>query len=226
MPNRGCTTGTEAAEVEWLKGDARMARVLVRAVASWRRAPTGDLEVGLGLRRLVLTAAQLDALVHDVAALGLPYAGGRALLRDKLARALTQVAGLEREQEIRRHPDVKRVLDHLWPSVTPVAVVADLLGRPERLARAAGGVLDADEHALLVRRRPRAWTVADGPLVDEARELVSGRSRGLRPGHRRRGPGPVADAAADARPQMPCGLDDAAGRPGPGHRRLGPRELA
>ena len=171
-------TGTDAPAAELLKGDARMAQVLARAVASCRRPPSGDLVVGLGLRRLVLTAEQLVSLVDEVIGLGLPYATGRAVLRDKLIRALAALAHApEREPEVRRHPDVKRALDHLWPSVTPVAVVADILGRPDRLTAAADGVLEPQEQDLLGRRRPRAWTVADGPLVDEARELVAGRGR-------------------------------------------------
>jgi DNA helicase IV len=189
---------TERPEVERVKGGARMAGVLARALGAYRRPPDADLEVGVGVRRLVLTVDQLSTLVQTVTALHLPYAGGRTVLREKLVGALRGAFGSaaldDREQELRRHPEVKRVLDHLWPSVTPLTVVADLLGRPEWLARASEGLLQPHERAVLTRRRARAWTVADGPLVDEARELVSGRSRTF--GHA------IVDEAQDLSPMQ------------------------
>jgi DNA helicase IV len=45
------------------------------------------------------------------------------------------------------------------------------------MAGAAAGILDEREQRLLLRRRARAWTTADGPLVDEAKDLISGQSR-------------------------------------------------
>ena len=45
------------------------------------------------------------------------------------------------------------------------------------LSAAGDGLLTEDEQRLVLRRRGRAWTVADGPLVDEAKELIYGRSR-------------------------------------------------
>jgi DNA helicase IV len=190
--------GLEAPEVERLKGDARMAEVLARALGSYRRAPDAALEVGVGLRRLVLPVEQLAALVDAVAALRLPYSGGRTLLREKLVGTLHRSMGVlgptDYEPEIRRHPELKRMLDHLWPSVSPVSLVAELLGRSGRLARVAEGLLEPGEQALLARRRPRAWTVADGPLVDEARELVAGRGRTF--GHA------IVDEAQDLSPMQ------------------------
>lgn len=189
---------TEGRDVERLKGDGRMATVLARAVASYRRPPTADLEVGVGLRRLVLPAEDLAALVDAAVELGLPYGGGRTLLREKLVKALVRATGpvgaVDYEPEIRRHPEVKRALDQLWPSTSPLTVVAELLGRGGRLSEAADGVLDPGEQALLPRGRPRAWTLADGPLVDEARALVTGRGRTF--GHA------IADEAQDLSPMQ------------------------
>jgi DNA helicase IV len=61
--------------------------------------------------------------------------------------------------------------------VTPATLVTDLLTRPQLLAAAARGVLDRQEQSLLSRRRAREWTPGDGPLVDEAKELIYGQSR-------------------------------------------------
>jgi DNA helicase IV len=64
------------------------------------------------------------------------------------------------------------------------------------LARAAEGVLDADEQARLLRPRVQAehWTSADLPLLDEAEALVKGRPREF--GH------VVVDEAQDLSPMQ------------------------
>jgi DNA helicase IV len=99
-----------------------------------------------------------------------------------VARRYEEVAGLPVESEdfdrsLRRSDGIRQALDRRWPTVAPTTLVADLWAKPGVLAAAADGVLTAAEQHLLRRRRPRAWTVADGPLVDEARHLVAGQTR-------------------------------------------------
>ena len=68
--------------------------------------------------------------------------------------------------------------DEVWPARDAAGVVFDLFTRPDRLARAARGILDDDEQALLgwtpaprsVRTAP--WTDADAVLVDEVAGLL------------------------------------------------------
>lgn len=55
---------------------------------------------------------------------------------------------------------------------TPARTLLALLSVPERLASAAGDVLDAREQALLLRRSWRGWTAADLPLLDELAALA------------------------------------------------------
>jgi DNA helicase IV len=72
--------------------------------------------------------------------------------------------------------------------------VAELLSNRRRLAEAATGILSDDEQKLLLRRRGRAWSPADGPLVDEAKDLITGQSRSY--GH------VIADEAQDLSPMQ------------------------
>jgi DNA helicase IV len=70
----------------------------------------------------------------------------------------------------------------MWPSISPVSLVRELLTNRAALGRAAGGVLSEEEQTSIQRRAARkldqeAWTEADGPLVDEAKELLAGQSR-------------------------------------------------
>ena len=135
----------------------------------------------------------------------LPYAAGRDLLRDQLVVAL--VGRLSRSgpgwpptgpswaASCAASPALK---DGPRPALAVGA--AGRAGRrpaqpaPTGWPAAAAGVLDEAEQRLLLRRRGRAWTPADAPLVDEAKDLIAGQSRTY--GHA------IADEAQDLSPMQ------------------------
>ncbi|HUP84036.1 MAG TPA: AAA family ATPase [Acidimicrobiales bacterium] len=175
-----------------LKGDARMAAVLRAALHQRRRRLVGDVEVRYQGIRVVVAAARANEIAEVVAARRIPYAAGRTTTRDLLARAVYEryadIAGrigVEYtlvSRSLSGDPAFKAAVDTLWPSVSAAALVRDLLSNRTRLAVAADGILDDEEQARLVRRSGRSlktepWTEQDGPLVDEAIELVDGRLR-------------------------------------------------
>lgn len=176
----------EGAAAEQLKGDGRMAEVLARALSQRRRLQPHDLEVTIGLRRLRVASTAVNSALELASYRRLPYAAGRDLFRDLLVKLLYEryvaLAGLPPEgselgRALRNASGLKAALDSRWPSVSPPTLVAELLGRPSLLEAAAQGILGPEEQLMLRRRRGRAWTVADGPLVDEAKDLVHGQSR-------------------------------------------------
>ncbi len=179
--HRHRTARTDPPDTEHLKGDARMADVLARALGARRHSASDDLEAHIGVRRLVVAAAEIDAAAAAVARRRLPYADGRSVLRDQLIRMLAARAAttLDAAQmgRLRATPAVTAALDARWPSVAPAALVADLFSKKAQLAAAAEGILDSAEQRLLLRRSGRAWTTADAPLVDEAKAFISGQSR-------------------------------------------------
>jgi DNA helicase IV len=145
---------------EPVKGDARMAAVLARAVERSRAPLTADVVVGIGLQRLVLGAAEATAIADGVAARRLPYDAGRAVLRDALVAALVKrhpgaaTAAYERiERDVRASPALAASLGTLWPSLSAAAFVRTLLTNRATLAAAADGVLTPAEQAAL-RRKP------------------------------------------------------------------------
>jgi hypothetical protein len=96
---------------------------------------------------------------------------------------------------------VRRLLDRLWPVLTPGRLLRDLFTVPALLAEAAEGHLDDGEQASLLRVRSEAdadpvWSDADLPLLDEAAPWL-GPVEAARPADRRSArPAPVEDVSA------------------------------
>ncbi len=202
--------GTESVDAQRVKGDGRMAEVLARALHKRRVPLESHLEMRTGRHRLVLEPDRAWEAVEVVAARRLPYQTGRNALRERLlrlvheghARRIGRLGAVEPSvvaAGVRGDPAFRAALDRLWPAVSPVALVRELICRPEALSAAAGGILDEGEQAALVRR-PAAtsgrepWTEADAALVDEARALLSGPPRSY--GH------VVVDEAQDLSPMQ------------------------
>jgi DNA helicase IV len=199
-----------------LKGDARMATVLHRALWSGVRRPTDSLQVTLVGRKYRISEHRLRRTVDDLRRAGasatddqrvLHYAAGR----ERLAMAVAEDARRQKEagggsptdaetRRTARSGEVRACCDAVWPAVDAAALVASLFGDPDRLARAAQGVLTAEEQALLgwpsAPRSVRSarWTEADAVLVDEVAGMLD-RTAGY--GH------VVVDEAQDLSP-MQC----------------------
>jgi len=175
----------DRADVATLKGDARMAVVLNRAVYAGLEPPDEPLVVPRGSRRWRVAANELVEIVAELRRRDVRYGAGRAMLAQRLAH--TVLTGMEAAGEspddrvqdaMARAKPVREMVDRLWPKVDPVRVVMRLLSDPEALASAAEGVLTEDEQALLRWSTPARgpgsarWSPADAVLVDEAADIV------------------------------------------------------
>ncbi|TFV67749.1 UNVERIFIED_ORG: AAA family ATPase [Bacillus sp. AZ43] len=176
-----------------LKGDARMAEVLRRALWGEIRKPADDVLVPLAGRRYRVPVERLKRYVDDLRRRGrvdddqqlLHYAAGRERLMMLLAgdarRQKEEAGGSPTDAETRRaarSAEVRAFCDDVWPARDAAGLLCELWSDPERLARAARGLLDDDEQALLrwttsprsVRTAP--WTPADAVLADEVAGLI------------------------------------------------------
>lgn len=84
---------------------------------------------------------------------------------------------------LRHDDDLVRAFARAWPLLDPAGVVADLWSVPAYL-RLCAPHLSAAEVALLQRGEPRAWTTADLPFLDAARQRI-GDPSAVRDRHRR-----------------------------------------
>ena len=177
--------GRDAVDVATLKGDARLAQVLHRAVWSHVGTVTEALVVPRGSRRWRVPAYEAADIVEELRNRGARYSAARAMLPRRLAHAILvqlENAGDSPDDRVQdamaRSREVRGYADTLWPSLDPARVLWRLLGDPDFLARSAGGILDDAEQRLLlwesVPRSPGAtrWSAADAVLLDEITDIL------------------------------------------------------
>ena len=189
-------SGADRRGVARLKGDARMAAVLVRALADRQRPLPRDTRVPVGTVSARLTRAASAKIVAEAKRRPGPHNGRRrhverlvfeqlrasydeAIERERRAglRVEGALASDQLADELRAHPAVRAALDRMWPVLTAEELLHDLLGAAPLLASACRGILSTEEQASLARPRGTdvatvAWTAADLALLDEARALV------------------------------------------------------
>ncbi|MFG3507890.1 HelD family protein [Streptomyces sp. NPDC047821] len=177
--------GTDDAAAAVVKGDARMAEVLRRAVRSHVTPPTEPLMVVRGSRRWRVPAYELEEIVTELLDRDIRYGAAREALPQRIAHAVLvrmEQAGEAPDDRVQdavaRNAAVKAVVRAVWPAVDPAKLVLRLLSDADFLAEHARGLLDEDERkAILWTRPPRSvrsakWSAADAVLIDEAADLV------------------------------------------------------
>lgn len=177
--------GTDEAPAAVIKGDARMAEVLRRALYSYVTLPTEPVVVVRGSRRWRVPAYELEELVRQLLDREIRYGAAREALPQRIAHAV--LVQMERAGEapddrvqdaVARNSAVKAAVKAIWPVVDPAKLVLRLLTEPEFLAEHAAGILDEDERKTILWARPvrgvksAKWSAADAVLIDEATDLI------------------------------------------------------
>ncbi|TCC24618.1 HelD family protein [Kribbella speibonae] len=177
-------------DAERLKGDARMADVLRRALWSYVGTPTEGVLYSKGSRRYRVHDYEIVDIVLDLRE-STRYAPGRNALAQRIAHVV-----LVRMEERAESPDdrvqnavarskpVKDVLDSVWPRVAPEQVLHRLFSDADFLAAAAPDLTGDDRTALLWPKPPRSWksakwSFADTVLLDELEDLIERRTGSL-----------------------------------------------
>ncbi|MGW1273109.1 HelD family protein [Streptomyces sp. NPDC002491] len=177
--------GEDDAAAALVKGDARMAQVLRRAVYAQVRMPAEPLVVVRGSRRWRVPAYELEGMVRELLGRDIRYGAARDALPQRIAHAV--LVQMERSGEapddrvqdaVARNSAVKAVVKEAWPAVDPAKLVLRLLNDAEFLAEHADGVLSELEQKTILAVKPARsvkaarWSAADAVLIDEAKDLV------------------------------------------------------
>ncbi|MGS2646005.1 ATP-binding domain-containing protein [Streptosporangium sp. LJ11] len=178
----------ERPEVAAVKGDARMAQVVARAVRERQRVPRKPIEIKLDRYTLRLEGNVLEAARSRAARSKRAHNEARAVFVRHLLNALARQAARQLgkgmidddeladiREDLRTERPVKAALNRLWPYVTPQQLLIGLFTSRERLDHAAAEFGEA-ERELMLREPPRTgenwWAESDVPLLDEAAELL------------------------------------------------------
>lgn len=190
--------GVDTADAARVKGDARMAGVVERAVTQRERPLRTDVVVPYRYGYVRLRAEETQRIVRAARRRFRRHNSARTFVEGEVwaAMAATWREGDASARDVRRAvrsaPEVREALERMWPVLTPAELLHDLYGSRALLRLAGDGVLtDAEIAALHRERSPHLddvrWTVADAALLDDARELL----------------GPVP-----SRPSAAAGVDD------------------
>ncbi|MCW2542125.1 MAG: uncharacterized protein JWN95_3850 [Frankiales bacterium] len=191
VPGLAAGTRDEPVAVAVLKGDARMAEVLRRAVLGHVRKPDSDVVPMVGTKRYRIPVERCRRYVDDARR---SLVGGelrwdsarerlRVLLAQDVRRQREDAGGAPSDTETRavaRSAAVREFVDAVWPAIEPRTLLVRLYADPALLARAANSLLAADEQALLAwtdppRNARRAkFSDADRVLLDELSGLIAG----------------------------------------------------
>ncbi|MCK7627757.1 AAA family ATPase [Streptomyces sp. RS10V-4] len=178
--------GADDAAAATVKGDARMAEVLRRAVRSHIAPPQEPCVVVRGSRHWRVPAYELAGIVEELKGREIRYGAAREALPQRIAHAVLvrmEQAGEAPDDRVQdavaRSAAVKAAVKAIWPPVDPAKLVLRLLGDPDFLAEHAEGVLTPEEQkTILWPKPPRSvrsarWSPADAVLIDEATDLVT-----------------------------------------------------
>ncbi|MFJ3971043.1 HelD family protein [Streptomyces parvus] len=178
--------GEDEAATAVVKGDARMAEVLRRAIRSHVTSPVEPVVVVRGSRRWRVPAYEIQEMVDELLARDMRYGAAHEALPQRIAHAVLvrmEEAGEAPDDRVQnsvaRNPAVKAAVKAVWPAVDPAKVVLRLLSDAEFLAAHAGGLLSEEEQKRLLWARPARsvksakWSAADAVLIDEAGDLVA-----------------------------------------------------
>jgi len=177
--------GTDDARAALVKGDARMAEVLRRALYAHVTMPTEAVVVVRGSRRWRVPDYELREIVEELLRRGIRYGAAREALPQRIAHAV--LVRMERAGEapddrvqdaVARNAAVKAAVKAIWPQVDPAKLVLRLLSDAAFLAEHAEGILTEEEQKAILWTKPARsvrsakWSPADAVLIDEAADLV------------------------------------------------------
>lgn len=180
----GAFDAPEDPAVSAVKGDARMAAVLERALWQHIVKPEEGLMYTRGVHRFRVADYEVREIVASLRGTT-RYGPGRAALAQRLAHQV--LVRMEQrgdspddrvQDAVARSKPVKELVESVWPKLTAQQVLFKLLSDAESLAKAAKSDLSPEEQEMLLWKKPyrgwksAKWSAADAALLDELDDLI------------------------------------------------------
>jgi hypothetical protein len=176
LVTEGAAAGIEAdPRVAALKSSVDLVRAIGPAVDIYEEPPTEGMTVSTHWSELWLSADDWAA-AFDAVEPGTPHNEARDQILEELLTILADKDSSEASPELLRRSLLQdraliRALHRAWPMLEATDLVGDLWSVPAYLRKCAPG-LGPDDVRWLLRADAPAWTVADLPLLDAARQRL------------------------------------------------------
>ncbi|MEM9039975.1 MAG: hypothetical protein AAGD33_08765 [Actinomycetota bacterium] len=166
-----------------LKGEDRMSDLIDNAVADRERPLRDDVELPFGGGYVRLRAAESARIVKQARRRFKRHNAGRRYVENEVWSAFaatargSDVTPREVKDVLRGTPEVRELLDRMWPVLTPAQLLHDLFGSKSLLRLAARDVMTESDALALFRPRSESvdevtWTAADVALLDDAFDVL------------------------------------------------------
>ncbi|HEY9313345.1 RNA polymerase recycling motor ATPase HelR [Williamsia sp.] len=176
LVTEGASAGIEAdPEVARLKSSAALVKAIEAAVKFYEQPPVQGMTVETPWVDLYVSAADWAA-AFDAPDAGTPHNEAREIIWEELLAILidghdSDITPGQLRMALSENDQLRSTLNREWPMINATDLVADLWSVPAYLRKCAPW-LDAGEVAALQRDNAQAWTVADLPLLDAARQRL------------------------------------------------------
>ncbi|MFH8383305.1 RNA polymerase recycling motor ATPase HelR [Kitasatospora sp. NPDC018058] len=174
-------------EVARLKSSVDMVKAIEKAVRFYEEPPTEGMAVTTHWSDLWLSAEDwVEAF--DAPDPGTPHNEAREQIWDELVTILMDKLGQDDEEvspelfrrSLRQDRELVETLNRAWPLLDATDLVGDLWSVPAYLRMCAPHLAPEEVRKLQRKHAPQAWTVADLPLLDAARQRLGDREATLR----------------------------------------------
>jgi DNA helicase IV len=177
----------ESSNVARVKGNKRIAKVIDKAIADRERPIREDVQLPYGVGFVRLRAEESVQIIKAARRRYHRHNQARRYVENEVWAALAASfrSGADAEDirdALTGTPEIRAVLERMWPVLTPAQLLHDLFGSKALLKLAANGILPEADYLALYRDRSDSleevrWSNADAALLDEARFLLGPRPR-------------------------------------------------
>ena len=177
----------ESSNVARVKGNKRIAKVIDKAISDRERPLRDDVQLPYGVGFVRLRAEESVQIIKAARRRYHRHNQARRYVENEVWAALAASfrSGADAEDirdALTGTPEIRAVLERMWPVLTPAQLLHDLFGSKALLKLAANGILPEADYLTLYRDRSDSldevrWSNADAALLDEARFLLGPRPR-------------------------------------------------
>jgi DNA helicase IV len=177
----------ESSNVARVKGNKCIANVIDKAITDRERPIREDVELPYGVGFVRLRAEESVQIIKAARRRYHRHNQARRYVENEVWAALAASfrSGADAEDirdALTGSPEIRAVLERMWPVLTPAQLLHDLFGSKALLKLAANGILPEADYLALYRERSDSleevrWSNADAALLDEARFLLGPRPR-------------------------------------------------